>query len=110
MKTNAPFNLTIKFMQYGVNPEADQYVHQCYFNADGSIVKLSPDISDRPDEIFFAVETKDGWEKIENRDLVVLENGKPSVCPLALFLLNPPVVYETPKSKSYGLFGLVIVD
>lgn len=108
MKPNEPFLFTIQYLQYGVNHEADQYVHQCYVNADGAIVKVSPDMSDCPSETFSAVETKHGWKKIEKRDLVVLENGKPYVYPLALFLSNTPVVYEAPKPKSYGLFGLVI--
>lgn len=110
MTCNEPLLFTIQYLQYGVNHEADPYVHQCHVNDDGAIVKLSPDMSDWPSDTFSAVETKHGWKKIEKRDLVVLENGKPYVYPLALFLSTPPVVYETPKTKSGGFFGLVIVN
>lgn len=109
MIPNKPFLFTIKYIQYGVHPEADQYVHQCYVNADGATVQLSTDMSDWPDEVFFAVETKHGWKKIENLDFVVLENDKPSVYPLALFLLPPLPIKEIPK-PTYGLCKINLID
>jgi hypothetical protein len=75
-------------LQYGVDPEAENYVKKCYIGYDKKITKVPSDMLGTPKDTFFAVKTESGWCKIEDKDFIVDKNNEILVISHSIFKIS----------------------
>ena len=73
-------------VQYGVDPEAKKLVSLCY-KYDDNICEVPSDLIDKPQDAFYAVKNKYGWQTIKNGDWIIQEDNELNVFPNGLFTL-----------------------